>query len=299
MVDRGWPAAIAFILSACSFDSGGVSDDMGDDMPDGPPGDRDGDGMSDGDDNCPDDPNPEQEDEDADDLGNVCDNCPHVGNAEQTNDGEVTAGAARDGAGDACDPYPSAGGNDILFFDGFDDPSTLDDWTAHVLGNWTISEGRLHQDNNGAAATWLYLRTRQFADLVIDTEADVQSFSPGGGGIGTLAAFASAPDDGAGYLCVNAYNTGDVDSSILSVVKLRGSSSRQVLASMPLGSELTLGTYALRQTLADGQIDCSLQWTASGSASGNDTAYQSGFIGLRTEFAAVDFPYVVVFSVGE
>ena len=62
--------------------------------------DSDGDGVSDGADNCLIDPNPGQEDQDADDLGDVCDNCPADPNPGQENgDG--------DPLGDICDPCPT------------------------------------------------------------------------------------------------------------------------------------------------------------------------------------------------
>ena len=58
--------------------------------------DRDGDGLPDPSDNCPDAPNPAQENGDADGLGDACDNCPTVANQDQTDsDG--------DKVGDVCD----------------------------------------------------------------------------------------------------------------------------------------------------------------------------------------------------
>jgi hypothetical protein len=73
--------------------------------------DRDGDGILDADDNCPDDPNADQADLDGDGLGDACDpdgdgdgvlndddNCPSVPNADQA-DLDV------DGIGDLCDPH--------------------------------------------------------------------------------------------------------------------------------------------------------------------------------------------------
>ena len=59
------------------------------------PTDSDGDGIFDGQDNCPDDPNPSQDDADEDGAGDACDNCP-VANPDQRDDDE-------NGIGDACD----------------------------------------------------------------------------------------------------------------------------------------------------------------------------------------------------
>jgi hypothetical protein len=73
-------------------------------------GDRDGDGLLDLDDNCPNDPNPGQQDADGDDQGDVCDpdddgdgvnddtdNCPALANTSQDDlDG--------DNQGNSCDP---------------------------------------------------------------------------------------------------------------------------------------------------------------------------------------------------
>lgn len=73
-------------------------------------GDRDGDGWFDRDDNCPSDPNPDQQDSDGDRRGDACDddrdndgrgdaddNCPDARNSSQD---DLDA----DGLGDACDP---------------------------------------------------------------------------------------------------------------------------------------------------------------------------------------------------
>jgi len=73
--------------------------------------DKDGDGVLDRDDNCPDDANPDQDDADDDGEGDDCDsdsdgdgiedpddNCPDEANDDQADDDE-------DGLGDACDPH--------------------------------------------------------------------------------------------------------------------------------------------------------------------------------------------------
>ncbi|MFB6263218.1 MAG: FG-GAP repeat domain-containing protein, partial [Bradymonadaceae bacterium] len=58
--------------------------------------DADGDGVSDGKDNCPAVANGGQSDGDGDSAGDACDNCPETSNGEQTNGDE-------DSLGDACD----------------------------------------------------------------------------------------------------------------------------------------------------------------------------------------------------
>jgi len=61
------------------------------------PQDRDGDRVSDAEDNCPDVPNAGQDDDDGDAVGDPCDNCPGWANADQA-DGDG------DGVGDVCQP---------------------------------------------------------------------------------------------------------------------------------------------------------------------------------------------------
>ena len=64
-----------------------------------PNGDKDWDGVTNNDDNCPGIPNPDQADSDGDSVGNVCDRCPQISNPDQ----QDTDG---DEVGDACDNCP-------------------------------------------------------------------------------------------------------------------------------------------------------------------------------------------------
>ena len=95
---------------------------------DAPPGvaDRDGDGIPDDVDNCPDVKNPDQANEDKDNFGDACDNCPQVANNTQ-------ADADGDGIGDACDPDSTR--EAVWLFEGFHSGVPSDwgqsaDWTA-------------------------------------------------------------------------------------------------------------------------------------------------------------------------
>jgi hypothetical protein len=86
--------------------------------------DRDGDGVPDAQDNCPDVANPDQGNEDGDRFGDACDPCPTVkDDAPTDSDG--------DGVGDACDPNPQTPGDHIELFEGF----------HHGLPNWSRSPG--------------------------------------------------------------------------------------------------------------------------------------------------------------
>lgn len=87
---RNWSrvADTAFAILVLERSLGGVcGDEFGDQ-----------DGVCQGDDNCPDVPNPDQADRDGDFVGDACDNCPNNANANQ-------ADADGDGLGDACDGY--------------------------------------------------------------------------------------------------------------------------------------------------------------------------------------------------
>jgi hypothetical protein len=97
--------------------------------PDGRPGDRDGDGVPDATDRCPDKADPMQYDEDGDGLGDVCDPCP-VSSNNADGDG--------DGVGDDCDPNPAVAGDKIALFDGLNQGVPAG-WTR--IGTWGAVPG--------------------------------------------------------------------------------------------------------------------------------------------------------------
>jgi len=136
--------------------------------PDAPPqpGDRDGDGILDAADKCPDVFDPLQRDHDNDGFGDACDGCPPFASA--TNDD--TDG---DGVGDSCDPHPATPGDKIAVWFGFFDEDATTVLGFAKGGTWTVSNSALHTDNNGSSSSFLRAppainRAIQFAHVVLD-----------------------------------------------------------------------------------------------------------------------------------
>jgi len=114
------PSGQACVAGVCG--GGGTESSLVDAQPEGdaPPvhdapiliADRDGDGVPDASDNCPNIANPDQGNEDGDKFGDACDPCPiEANNTPSDPDG--------DGVADGCDPHPSTPGDKILLFEGF------------------------------------------------------------------------------------------------------------------------------------------------------------------------------------
>ncbi len=96
--------------------------------------DRDGDGVPDDVDNCPDIPNPDQANEDGDKFGDVCDPCPVEANDNPSDpDG--------DGVADGCDPNPNTPGDRIALFEGFSETALGSGW--QLIGNATLGGGEI------------------------------------------------------------------------------------------------------------------------------------------------------------
>lgn len=76
--------------------------------------DDDDDGIVDIDDNCPYEPNPEQEDFDNDNHGDVCDNCPLLFNANQSDDDNDEVGNLCDNCQDHANPLQEDADSDLV-----------------------------------------------------------------------------------------------------------------------------------------------------------------------------------------
>lgn len=137
-------------VAACSFSPGlaGPGDgarpqdtpaDTGSGSGSAAPDDRDGDGIDDAHDNCPDVANHDQANEDGDPRGDACDLCPAIkDDSNRDDDG--------DGIGNDCDPQPAIK-DTLIGFTGFSDPAQLAEFATRdfgTLADWSIAGGQLH-----------------------------------------------------------------------------------------------------------------------------------------------------------
>jgi hypothetical protein len=134
---RAWLVVVALAAPGCQLVfpfEGSSQPEPGDapgvdnaDAPTATPNDRDGDGVLNAEDNCPEAINTAQSDEDQDGVGDRCDNCPHRANPGQDNGDD-------DDLGDDCEL--GAATECIALFDGFDEG--LARWEI-VSGNWSTN----------------------------------------------------------------------------------------------------------------------------------------------------------------
>lgn len=263
---------------------------------DGSPGDPDGDGIRSGVDNCAETYNPDQHDEDDDAVGDVCDNCPHVTNTDQQNTGETSAAAAPDGAGDACDPFPTVAGNDIILFETFE--GGLTGWGQTGNGLWTTSNGALSQGRDDVITT-LYVGA-PIPGAVVDTTATLISgrgTAVGGFGFGPVALFTPSILHGVGYACDLLDRDG---APFTAAIDYLDSSTFETLDDTPGGDTSLVGVkVAMRVMAGVTQVaqTCDVAGTSlSLAALANDERQAEGRVALRTFSAAVRFDHIVVFS---
>lgn len=125
-----------------------------------------------------------QPDEDGDCVSDSEDNCPGTANADQANSAEVAAGSEADGVGDACDPNPALGGDQLAQFHGFnaeDDPMLA--WKdPSANGPWMFAPGEARHSET--SDNFALLQRRMPLD---SSELSVEAgFSFGAWGVTTL-----------------------------------------------------------------------------------------------------------------
>lgn len=151
--------------------------------------DRDGDGIPDDVDNCPDIPNPRQENQDRDVHGDACDFCPMFASpTDLDTDG--------DGVGDACDPRPNMPGDKRVLWLAFDDAdaAVIADPTKFTQSQgsvWTVSGGFLHLTSASSLDT---LRsTTTVTNALIYTSVKIDDFSATNAAVAVLNSVVGAP----------------------------------------------------------------------------------------------------------
>jgi len=127
-------------------------------------------------------------DEDGDQIDDFCDNCPTVANPDQRDTTEQRLRAFPDGVGDACDLWPSLGGDLVAHLHRFDDPAadaalwTGSGWTvsgdaAHATGaaHWTIKKPAIGS-GLGARAAVTSLAMEVGGELALAVDGDGLAF---------------------------------------------------------------------------------------------------------------------------
>jgi thrombospondin type 3 repeat protein len=158
--------------------------------------DRDGDGIADDLDNCPDFASTDLTDTDGDGLGDPCDPCSWPSDPARDDDGDGAATAADncpgvagaqtdgdgDGVGDACDPQPGKHDKLRCFTDFSADPAGIAALFG-VAGDWTVDLSRLAHDGIDA---YLFATVGGLADLrayaveaTVDLNLGISNFASG------------------------------------------------------------------------------------------------------------------------
>lgn len=276
------------------------------------PGDRDGDGVANAIDDCPDAADADQADEDGDAVGDACDVCPEQADPQQADqDG--------DHIGDLCDPFPQLPGDVRLLFEPFNDPAHLDRFTSKN-GEWAIDGGALHQRNPGFTDGLLLTVATFPAPTTVRTSAVVTADGTTSADSWNLGVWLATsplvgdPADGTlptGFLCevVDPQLTAPPGSSAILAARY-ATGGVFTIGSPPVdtGGQLEAGTaadlrgaYVLDGAAGGRQIGCSVEFAAGGAAktlapAGQIAEVSTGVVGLRTHRLAADFKYVVVYG---
>ena len=286
--------ALLALGSACGFAHGQLPDAEGSDsstidaMPDGT-GDRDGDGVGNATDNCPDHANQTQQDFDGDGAGDDCDLCPHLSNAaEQDNDS--------DGVGNACDPRPNAAGDRRVLWNAFRDAAEIAGWAATNSGTWTLTpDGISQSDTSNARTGFSPPETFQRAFLMTAMRFDAGSNAPD-----ELAGVSSgsAPDQ---YYACSAGLFGATPTNFIGGFVRWPASGNQRDATAGWSGPLLGATMSIVDNPSGSDLACTFKQTGQSDVTltvPGGIGTTAGSISVYTQSCAATFRYLFAVEIG-
>ena len=300
-----WRLGCLVVVASCGFApkpgaDDGLPHDATVDAIDGPPGDVDGDGIPNGADNCPSVANPLQENEDGDDRGDACDLCPHLAGTVPGTDGDDDG----DGIGNQCDPR--VGIDRRVVFLPFNDPAELQKLAIRGGSNsWTISGGRLHQNDTSLATPQNIVWTGESitGDVFVQGKLHIEALAAGAGT--RLAAVVGAYDDSG---TVDAYACGvrSPDAAQQAVSTSWHFDQPPAFDQQTLGANVGLmaaglqAAETLKATITVPDTDSTLACFAGTTPApvGVPGFVPVGFPGVRTLGVTASFDYLFVVAIG-
>jgi hypothetical protein len=257
------------------------------DAPLPPTGDPDQDGLATAQDNCPLVSNRNQANEDGDALGDACDPCPPVAgmNANSDSDG--------DGVGNACDPNPNIGGDRLLVFEGFSDPTTITPGFTS-LGSWSYVNGTAMVSAPQTQAAWLKwsLNPVPARTTVRAAGAIANLFSTAGvplTGAGVLEG--ESASQGGGTVCVIGYETAGTPTRLLLARSTGGSFAGTGVTGVVLGQPQE---FELARLGAGGGHRCTATPASPNPATASITTGPGAGTGLWAQAADAGFAWVMI-----
>jgi hypothetical protein len=295
--------------AACRFDGGGVGPDDDDDNvpidgaagdPDGPeidgaPVDTDGDGVDDDSDNCPAVPNQDQYDEDTDLRGDACDGCPHRFDPEQP-DGDG------DHVNDLCDPAPAAGGDAIVFFDGFHGSARAAAWMVGAGSDtWTVADDQLQQLATTREIKILYLSGLAPTEVLVETAVTFDEI-PDSTGVDDSARSAGlvtgyAVDNDGARIAIVGDMIRSAFASFAQTEAMSDTAEEFGATYQYFAGALQEGRYVVRAIVTDQKHGVHGEEPGGGLAEASaEVTATAGALGLRTRNVKASYAYVVAFG---
>jgi hypothetical protein len=282
---------LAFALAGCQLvfpqqspDALGTTPDDARDGRDAPvdllitPADRDGDGILNENDGCPDAFDPTQHDEDEDQVPDACDRCPHLAGTSGNTDG--------DHLDNACDPFPATQ-ECIVKFDGFE---VLAGWES-VQGNWSISGDEVSQSSPSAS---MLVTPNNIADAYVIAAGTVEAVLDPDAAFGVWTAVTeTGPETG---LLVELTGTPDrMNTEVVATRWVGGNETRLSGAAVSPVSPLNPPqAFAIEIERSNGMLRAVGSLASSAATTTIVQSNPTGRVGIRTSAAFVAFKYILI-----